>query len=438
MKHSMQLLFVGCLLLGLAPQIAAQDTLQLESAINSALQNNHGIKVARNEVQVSKNLATRGNAGLLPSLGLSGGGSYSLKDTKLELAGENPNIDQKGAQSIAYNLGINASYSLIGFQSLYSYQQLVVQSEFAQLQSRGTIENTLINLILAYYEAAGYQEQLDIARENMSISKERYKRARLNYGYGNTTRIDVLNAQVDLNTDSVSLKNAVVNLANSKRSLAYQMGQPDLEFSLSRRVEFAEEMTLESMQQLALNNNVSVLQAASNLRNAKLSEQIAKSSRLPTVNLTGSYGLNQSNTDAGIVTSNRQVGLDAGVTLSYNLFNGGQTNTQLRNAQIAMENNRELQKDAEELIKKEVTNGLATYHNSLEVLTLEQVSVETAQLNFERTKEQYQLGNLTNTQFREAQLNLIQALSRIVNARFQAKVAELQLLRLTGALVSGE
>ncbi len=438
MMHSKVLLFTGMLILGLVGVNRAQDTLKLEQAINRTLRQNHGIKVARMEAAVSANQATRGNAGLLPTLGVTAGGNYSRKDTRLELAGDNPDIDQPGAQSTGYNVALTTSYSLVGMRSVYTYEQLRVQSEFARLQSRATIENTLINLIVAYYEAAGYQEQLSISEANMKISRERYQRARLNFGYGNTTRVEVLNAQVDLNTDSVSLKNARVNLANSKRNLAYLMGEPEATFFLGRKVDFAEEMTVEQLQRLALSNNVSILQAASNIRNAQLNQQIARQNRLPSLNLTGSYGLNQTNTDAGIVTSNRSVGLEGGITMSYNLFNGGQTSTQIRNAQLAMESNQELQKDAEELIRKEVTNGLATYQNSLEVLVLEQLSVETALLNFERTKEQFELGNLTTTQFREAQLNLTQARSRIVNARFQAKVAELQLLRLTGSLVSGE
>jgi len=85
-----------------------------------------------------------------------------------------------------------------------------------------------------------------------------------------------------------------------------------------------------------------------------------------------------------------------------------------------------------------VTNSYEAYRNSRLVLTLETQSLEAAELNFQRSRDLYRLGQVTSTQFREAQLNLIRSKNRMQTAKYNAKLAELSLLKLSGQLVSSE
>ena len=80
-------------------------------------------------------------------------------------------------------------------------------------------------------------------------------------------------------------------------------------------------------------------------------------------------------------------------------------------------------------------NNYQAYKNSLFVLKVQQKNLQPAQLNFNRTKELYDLGQVTTTQFREAQLNLIYAKNNILSAKYDAKINEIQLLRLSGKLL---
>lgn len=63
-------------------------------------------------------------------------------------------------------------------------------------------------------------------------------------------------------------------------------------------------------------------------------------------------------------------------------------------------------------------------------------AVRTAVLNFDRTRELFQIGQLTGLQFRLAQLDLANAERQAVVAGFHVKVAELTLLRASGGLIS--
>ena len=430
-------LIIAFLVLGSQISIA-QDTLQLDDLLNQVLLKNHSIQVAKNTAQSSENSATRGNAGQLPSLGVSAGANYSNTNTKLEIVGDSVPRTINGAQSTGYNASLNFNYTLFdGFASIYRYYQLKQNHGLADVQVKATIENTFNQAISAYYELARLQEDQDIAARSLKLSQERFNRVALRKEFGQATQLEVLNAKVDLHTDSVNHMTAQLNYENARRNLLYLAGQnPDQEFLVSTRVDFQDGLELESLRKLARENNTSILVAMYNLEIAKSNAQIVSAGRLPTVGVNASYGLNQSNNDAGVLASNRAIGLSGGITLSYNLFDGGRTNINIQNAALAVESNKEQKVDAEELINKEVANGLATYEQRLEVLKVELANLATAELNFQRSQEALKLGQITGTAFREAQLNLIRSQNRINQARYSAKIAETELLRLTGQLVS--
>ena len=69
---------------------------------------------------------------------------------------------------------------------------------------------------------------------------------------------------------------------------------------------------------------------------------------------------------------------------------------------------------------------------------MQQRSVQQAQLNFEQTKERFNIGRVTSLEFRTAQNNLLSVAAEYNNARFNAKVAEFQILQLTGKLFTSE
>ncbi|MFT4761886.1 MAG: outer membrane protein, partial [Saprospiraceae bacterium] len=61
--------------------------------------------------------------------------------------------------------------------------------------------------------------------------------------------------------------------------------------------------------------------------------------------------------------------------------------------------------------------------------------VETNRENFERTKEEQKIGQISSIEYRQAQLNLLNAETNLNTARFAAKVIEMELLQLSGQLL---
>jgi outer membrane protein len=433
MKHNIILIF---LLFG-ALFSNAQEILTLEQAVEKTLNNNLNIKVFRNSIVVAENNTNRGNAGMLPNVTLNGGTNYSNNNTKLEFAGNIAPVEQSGAQSTSNNLSVNLNYTLFdGLAMFYNYDILKASKSQTEIQTRLNIENTLLQVIAGYYEMARLQNQMKIGKEALAISKERYRRAKTYNEFGGSSKIEFLSAEVDLNTDSSAFLNAELAWVNSRRNLNFLMGvENDLMYKVEEDVTLNKDLAIENLFDKAKQNNAGVMNAEYNILISEKQLKTTKSTLLPTIAANASYGYSGSNNEVGIVLSNQNTGFNAGLSLTYPLFRGGVQSTQRQNAQIQLEN-ATLQKElAEKQLVRDLNNAFSTYQNAIRVVELNEQNLETAKLNFNRTKELYDLGKVTNTQFREAQLNFARTKSTLVNSSFQVKLAEADLIRISGSLL---
>jgi outer membrane protein TolC len=217
--------------------------------------------------------------------------------------------------------------------------------------------------------------------------------------------------------------------------------EPQLErqFSVDTVVVFTNPLVLESFLQNADTNNVRLLQARRNLTISDYNYKASKSVYLPSVGLTGSYGWNESNFPANnFTTSNTSTGFSAGVSLSWSLFDGGRGITTVKNARIQSDNQELFQKQLITEIKRDIANALGNYENRLTVFHLQEKNVQTATNNYDRSNERYKLGQITSLELRQAQINLLNAKTNKNLAKYEAKLAELELLQLTGQLLNLE
>lgn len=422
----------------LALPVSAQDTLQLYDAIKLSLEQNYDIVVARNDAAVADNNANPGSAGLLPTVTANGGVSYSIGNTNQKFAGGIPDKETNGAQSTNYNAGVGLNYTLFdGLGNVYTLKKLNTLANMSEVQSRLLIETTVLQVVSGYLEVARLADTYRISLESLQISLDRFNRLKEKYDYGSATKLDVLNAEVDLNADSVSLLTNQAEYDNAKRSLNLLLGRPaDTEFDVSLDVELNDALALQDIRDNAASNNAALVVASQSMMSAKYDVKLAKSTLAPNISGSASYGYSKSVSDAGILLENQNLGFTGGLTLTWNLFAGKQRLVQIQNAQLNLESSQQRYDQALNQVDRDVLNAFTTYQNSLYVLRMDRQNLETAQLNFDRSKDLYDLGQLTSTQFREAQLNLIYARQRITLSTFTAKLAEIELLRLGGSLLA--
>ena len=416
---------------------SAQDVLLLENAMKIALENNLGVKMTINQKQQAENIATYGNAGLLPKADLNGGVSLSATNSNLEFAGGTPPIEDVAAQSLSYNGGLGVSYAVFnGLGSLNTFKKLKSQVDIAGIQLNLNIESTLLQVCNVYYEVARQQQQLRIAKNSLDISRERYERVKVGLEYGTVSSLDVLNAEVDMNADSSNVLNMDVGLKNAKRNLNVLLSREvTAQYEVSEVLVVDDARTIEAIQQKALNNNTNLLLAQSNISIAEFDQKIQQAFYMPRVSLNASYGYNYSESNVGLILSQSSLGFTGGATLAWSLFDGLKKKTAIQNAQIALETNQLKVEEAKLTVERDVLNSFDLFQNSIILLKVEERSVAAAQLNFDRSKELFNQGQITTTDFRQAQLNLNRAKSRLNTANFTTKMAEIELIRLSGELI---
>lgn len=418
----------------------AQQVLTKEEAVKLALDNNYDIKIANNNVQVAENNTSVLNSGHLPTVTGTAGATYNLDNTEAEFSNGNTTV-LNGAESTRYNAGVSLNYTVFdGLGRHYNYKRLKEQYQLSELQARETIENTIVQLFSVYYNVAQLSENLETLDETLLVTKDRLVRAEYQFDYGQNTKLEVLNAEVDINTDSINIINTKQDLKIAKRDLKLVLGETFTEdFNVETEVNFVLQFKKDSLFEKAKQRNVALLQTEKNIAISQLDIKSGKSAYLPTLGLTGSYGWNKNNNNAAsFVAVSTNTGLSGGVNLSWNLFDGGATITRVKNAKINLET-QQLQKENILLsIQRDFDNAWDDYMNKLEIYNIQEKNIITAQNNFDRTQEKFKIGQVNSIEFRQAQLNLLNAELSRNQAKYAAKLAELQLLQISGELLNVE
>lgn len=419
--------------------IAAQELTKKE-ALRLALEHNFGIILATNDIKVAENNKNIMNSGYLPTVTGNASAVYNNDNVEAQLANGETNI-LNGAESDRYNAAINLNYTLFdGLGRFYNYKRLKEQYNLTELQARETIENTILQLFTVYFEVARLTKNVDVLEKTLQISQERITRANYQFDYGQNTKLDVLNAQVDVANDSINLINTRQQLVNTKRDLNLILDNELTHvFEVDTTVSFINTLRIDGFVEKGLENNVRILRNQTSIKINKYDLRVSKSGYLPTVGLAGSYGWNKNNNNAAsFLATSISDGVSVSVNLSWNIFDGGTTITRVKNAKIAIENQEIQQKQIEQEVRRDISNALGNYKNRLSVFKIQQQNVLTNKNNFERSKERFKLGQISSIEFRQAQINLINAETNKNVAKYDAKIAELQLLQLTGQLLNIE
>lgn len=429
------------ILISLLPILAwSQDinsNLTLEKAMQIAMEHNHEVKIAKNRLQQASNSNTKGNAGLLPSLSIGGNTEYSNKNSKTKMRPNGQVINANGTSNTTFAGSVRADYTLFGgFGKLYSYEKLQQNNERMRLLYRLQMENTILQTVQAYYNVCNAQQLLGISKKSISISTDRLKRVKTRQEFGQARSIDILNAEVDYNTDSTRVLNAELNYKNSIKNLNLIMGiDIDADYTVEDKTEIGLLETQESIEQKAMQNNSNLLAQQQAEIIARSDYKITQAMRYPKLSAFGTYGYYRQNNSAGQNEYMQQIGPTVGLSLQWNIFNGMQQRIREKNANLEVQNTQEMLERLKAQLQRDIASAYTDFDYKKRTINLEEKSLARSKLNFERTRELYKLGRATSLEFRTAQQNYLNAENNYNSARYNAKLAEILLLKVAGELV---
>lgn len=417
----------------------AQEVYSLKQCIETGLERNYSIRIIRNEQLISDNNATQGNAGYLPTIDLSGGFSGTVNNNRNKLS-DGTTERENGVNSETGNIGLNVNWTVFdGFGIQAEYARLKELKKMGELDTRLTIEDFVATLSGEYYNMIRQYIRLRNLRSSLDLSRERVRIAEERYHIGSGSRMDLQQAQVDFNADSSNVLNQLEVVHTSRIQLNELMAldnideQIALKDSVIRPNIFLDEVDL---WQSTLASNASLLIAQKNQTLSELDYKKVKSRDYPYVKLNAGYGYTANWYEVGATDLQQRLGLNYGLTVGLNLFDGFNRRRERRNARIQIENSQLKKQELELGLRADMSNLWMAYRNNLDLWSLEKENVIVALENHRIAIDRYKLGELSGIELREAQISLLEAEERQSIAEYSTKLCEISLLQLSGQILT--
>lgn len=413
----------------------AQEILTIENAIKIALENNFEIKIASNNAQIGQNNNTVGNAGMLPILTATIIDNNSVQNTS-QIRQDGSNVSLENAKNNSLNYGLGLGWTIFdGFKMFAKADQLKELKKLGETELKRTILVKIADVNLNYYDLAQQQQQLYVIDSSIVISKQRVELAQNRFKIGKASKLEVLNAQVDLNTDLVTRLRQKESYANTKIALNQILARDvKTEFKVANTIQINTKLIYTDLLLLAQKQNPELQAQIINNRIAELQLKQVKSDRYPTIALTTAYNFVDSQSSLGFAKQSTARGFNYGFTANLTVFDGFNQNRNEKNAKLFIENSKiELEQQTIKLTS-ELATTFQTYLTNIELTDLEENNESIAKQNLNITLDKFHIGTITSLEFRTAQLNYINAKVRLSNAQFQAKLSEIALRELAGNL----
>lgn len=427
--------FISLIIVVALTSNAIAQTLTLVEARALTLSNNYGIQIQQLNSDITALQNSAGYAGMLPTISATAAYNTELTNSEQKyFSGDVRSVTNAGAN--AFDAGVYLNWTLFdGFAMFATRDKLNELTAKGELQLKNEIEYTMYDLNAAWYQMIQLQEAAEVNKKNIEVSLERYRIAKNRETLGAASHLDVLQAEVDLHTDSASLMQTNLQLKNTKAKINNIIGRdPATEFNSTEKITVNTDITYSDVITKSIENNTELQIAKKDEAIYNLQVKEFKALLYPELNLTGGYGYLKSTSESGFVESNLNYGPSVGLSLNIPLFNGFTTSRNIDIAQIGQQivttQTQQLQLD----INTWIYTLYNQYSTSLALMELEQRNIEAAQQNVTIALAKFDLGNITSVELREIQQALLNAQNRLLVETLNAKLAELQLMKISGQL----
>ena len=417
----------------------AQEMLRLEDAIQQGLQNQYSIQILKKREIQAANDNSLGNAGFLPTITGTATKNYTISGLDQEFfGGLRAPLVQSGVNSNSGNAGIVMAWTLYDGKGMF-----VLRDRFKELQNLGTkqtessIENLIAQISNLYYDIIRQDLRVNNFRKGLEISNDRLKLAKDRYEVGQGSKVDYYSAQVDYNEDKALLLAQEQSYLNTKISLNTLLVRPHLTtFQTLAVIDLLPKLNLNELKEMALKQNPTLMAALVSKKISDLDTRNLKSQQTPQVDLLAGYAVSNVYNGAGFgVQKGSSDVFNYGLRATINIFDGYNQKRRIQNAKIASEIAQLQIEDTKNQLIAAIERSFTAYENALNLIALETENYTIAKQNIDIAFDRFKIGIATSYELREVQRNAVAAETRLIEAKYAAKSAEIELIRLSGNLL---
>ena len=417
----------------------AQQMLTLEEAIQQGITKQYSIQISRQRERIAENENSLGNAGFLPTITGAASKNYTVSGLDQSFfGGLRPPLVQSGVKSNSSNAGLAMAWTLYDGQGMF-----VLRDRFKELQSLGakqtesTIENLIALISTTYYDIIRQNLRVNNFKKGLEISNDRLKLAKDRYEVGQGSKVDYYSAQVDYNEDKALLIAQEQSFTNTKigfNTLLVKDYKAD--FQINTMIDLMPKLVLNELKTSALSQNPALISAILTKKINDLDTKNLQSQQKPQIDLLAGYNLNGVANGAGFgVEKGSSNVFNYGVRATFNIFDGYNQKRRIQNAKINAEIASLQIEDLKNNLLSTLERTYITYENALNLIQLETENYAIAKQNIDIAFDRFKVGIATSYELREVQRNAVAAETRLIEAKFAAKSAEIELIRLSGNLM---
>ncbi|MBK7174479.1 MAG: TolC family protein [Bacteroidales bacterium] len=426
----MKRIYIGLLLI-LPIVLQAQQLLSLKAAIDTTLENSFGIRIAENNVAISKVNNHPGVAGALPTVNASITDNQSLTNVNQEL-NNGTEITKSNASGNALNSSLTAGMLLFnGFKVVATKEKLEQLQKQSELLLNLEIQNTIALVMTAYYDVVRQQEYLKIIRANLEVSETKLEWVKQKQAAGLANDADLLQAQLDLSSVEQAERYQLLVVEQSKTSLQEIMSMKSfVPVEVQDTILVDQALQLERVLE-GLKQNPQYLSSGQQIRINEMVVKEVSAQRYPSLRLNTGVNFNRSQSAAGFTLLNQNYGPYAGLSLQVPIYNGNAYKAQKEVATFNVMNARLQQENLLHSLKADAIRTFQSYTTNLQQLELQQGTVELSAKLIAIVMERFRLNQATLLDIKAAQASFENSGYQLVNLSFAAKVAEVELKRLS-------
>ena len=417
----------------------AQQMLTLEEAIQQGITKQYSIQISRQRERIAENENSLGNAGFLPTISGTASKNYTVSGLDQSFfGGLRPPLVQTGVRSNSSNAGLAMAWTLYDGQGMF-----VLRDRFKELQNLGAkqtesnIENLIALISTTYYDIIRQNLRVNNFKKGLEISNDRLKLAKDRYEVGQGSKVDYYSAQVDFNEDKALLIAQEQSFTNTKIGFnTLLVTDYKADFQINTMIDLMPKLALNELKTSALSQNPALISAILTKKINDLDTKNLQSQQKPQIDLLAGYNLNSVANGAGFgVEKGSSNVLNYGLRATFNIFDGYNQKRRIQNAKINAEIASLQIEDLKNNLLSTLERTYITYENALNLIQLETENYAIAKQNIDIAFDRFKVGIATSYELREVQRNAVAAETRLIEAKFAAKSAEIELIRLSGNLM---
>jgi outer membrane protein TolC len=414
---------------------AQQDStvLNAQEAVRIALEKNLNIKIVQEDLTIAKINNTWGNAGRWPTITAFIQNTEALTNLDQQLS-NGTNIKRNGVTNNILNGNLTAQWRIYNGQRVVASKRRFEELEkIGQINVEAQMQQISFDVLVTYYNIVRLNQQVKAFSGIIALAEERLKIAQTRFEVGSAAKTDMLQSAIDLNGQQNSLVDIKRQIQNNKAILNTLLLRPaNQELTVADSVFTIPVMSYEEEIAKIDTQNLNLLRIQRERALLVEDRRIINSQRLPIFSVNSVTNFNRNKSSAGLFLVNSSYGPNIGVSLAVPIYNSNIFKTQLRVNEVQQKQQYMQQELLKTQVERDLLIAFQEYQTAIRIAEMEQKNVKNAEENNFIATERFKKLQGNTIELRQAQLSLIEAQDRYINAVFRSKIAALSIDLLTG------